>query len=640
MCGIAGAYAFATARLAPADVVGMVQALAHRGPDDAGFASFDAGGRAHAWTPRDDAPPAAPARCTLGNRRLSIFDLSPAGHQPMADPTGRWWIAYNGEVYNHVELRHELEALGHRFRSHCDTEVLLAAFVQWGAACFARMNGMWAAAIYDTREHTLVLSRDRFGVKPLYVHRAPDGLRFGSEVKALLADPAVPRTPDLRTLFDYAARHYRWVDGGRRTFYAGIEHLPPGHTWTVHPDGRVDEERFWDLDATRRRDDLSDEQALEGFRDLFRDAVGLRLRADVPVATLLSGGLDSSSVTVMAAALSDAPVTTFSARFDERDFDEGPYIEATAAAVGADARFVYPRAAELLPTLDRMLDFHDEPVCTATWFAHWLVMEQVAGLGFPVILNGHVGDELFGGYWDHQMYRQLDLLRSGDRDGFEHEQASWLAAHGRDPQEYARTVARIEALEQGRLGPADPLTQYASAVAPEVRAAADVQERPARYADRDVLSERLYQELRYETVPATLRPEDRNSMAFSIESRSPFLDYRLVEFAFSLPGRFKVRDGLGKWIVREGMRGLLPELVRTRRDKQGLVAPAERWYRGEAAVAVREVLASPELRAHGVLDQAEVLRCFDEHAAGHANHYLQIWQWLNLELWMRKAPSA
>jgi len=633
MCGIAGIHASGGARFRAALVEGMTQSLAHRGPDDFGFAAFTPGEEALAWGREGEAGDAV-AKTALGNRRLKILDLSPAGHQPMTDASGDLWLAYNGEVYNYLELREELRGRGHEFRSGCDTEVILHAYAEWGTDCFARFNGMWAIALFDRHSGELVLSRDRFGVKPLYVARLDDGIAFASEVKALLAHPDVPRRPNLRTVYNYAARHYRWVDGHRDTFFDGIEQLPAATYWVVSPEGGIREERFWALDGSRLSE-LSDGEALERFRELFADAVRVRLRADVPVATLLSGGLDSSSVTCMAAHLSDQPVTTFSARFDEDGFDEGRYIEATVRHAGADGRMIHPRSGALLDTLDRMLDAGDEPICTATWFAHWLVMEQVADQGFPVILNGHVGDELFAGYWDHYMYNLADLERR-DRDAFEAEMGAWLENHGRDPAEYPRTLERIGALERGALGPADSLTQYDAAVGDDVRAAAAVPERPDPFAGRDLLTSRLYQELTYETVPATLRPEDRNSMAFSIESRSPFLDYRLVEYAFSLPSRFKIRGGLGKWAIREGMAGILPDEVRLRRDKQGLVAPTERWFRGANHDAVRDVLASPELRDRGLLDQAEVLRVFDEHAAGHANHYMAIWQWLNLELWMRK----
>ena len=250
MCGIAGMHALGAARFDAWLIEAMTESLAHRGPDGAGYAVFG-DGQSTSWTPGEPAPQRH-GRTGLGNRRLKIFDLSPAGHQPMTD--GRRWIAYNGEIYNHVELRAELERLGYRFASSCDTEVALHAFDAWGTRCFARFNGMWAIAIYDQIDGSLVLSRDRFGVKPLYVHRGPSGLVFASEVKALLRHPDVPCEPDLGTIYNYVARHYRWVDGGRDSFYAGIEHFPKGHWWRIDAAGNLEERRFWALDASRSED--------------------------------------------------------------------------------------------------------------------------------------------------------------------------------------------------------------------------------------------------------------------------------------------------------------------------------------------------------------------------------------------------
>ncbi len=634
MCGIAGFYQFGEQPVSAPVLERMTSRLAHRGPDDYGHVIFNDRRQPHAWTL--EASPAAHAKVGLGNRRLKIIDLSPAGHQPMANADRTLWITFNGEIYNYVELRAELKTLGHPFISQTDTEVILTAYAAWGLDCFRRFNGMWALAIYDARDGTLVLARDRWGVKPLYVYQDAEHLVFGSEIKALLACPAVPRRPNYCTLYNYAARHYRWVDGGRDTFFEGIANLPPAHYWKVIPDGRVREVRYWALDPERREVPALDADVLVRFRELFEDAVRLRLRSDVPVGTMLSGGLDSSSVTVMAARLSAAPVTTFSARYDEQEFDEGPYIEATVRHVNADGRFIYPKPGELLDTLQAMLAVHDEPVCTVTWYAHWMVMKEVAGLGFPVLLNGHVGDELFAGYWDHYQYHFADLERD-DPQSFHAEFECWRANHERDPQEYARLKARLAAIERGEVREADAWADYAAALAPDFCARYGMApERPDPFAGRGYLTSRLFKELTYETVPATLRPEDRNSMAFSIETRSPFLDYRLAEFAFALPSRYKIRNGLGKWMIREGLRGILPEEVRTRKDKQGFNAPTVHWFRAESREGVREVLASRSLAERGILDPSKVLRCFDDHVAGRENHYMAIWQWLNLELWMRQ----
>lgn len=627
MCGIAGAYHFRSAPPGAEVLARMAASLAHRGPDDEGQVVLGS--------------------CGLANRRLKIIDLSACGHQPMSNPSGTAWLVFNGEIYNHLELKAELGALGRHCIGRSDTEVILHAYDEWGTNCFARFNGMWALALYDTRDGSLVLSRDRWGVKPLYVYRDAERLVFGSEVKALLAHPDVPRGPNLQTVYNYVARHYRWVDGGSETFFDRVENFPPAQYWKFDRTGRVvARERYWALDPSRQDSGSPDDEVIERFRGLFEDAVRVRLRSDVPLACLLSGGLDSSSVTCVAARLTGRPVTTFSARYAEKEFDEGPYIDATTRHIAADARHIYPRPGNLLETLEDMLAYHDEPVCTVTWFAHWLVMKEVAGSGFPVLLNGHGGDELFAGYWDHYLSNFADL-EGTDPARFSAEYRCWLANHRRDPAEYQRFKSDLDLLASHRTTDADLVTHYAAAVNGDFQAAAaGLPERPNPFAARGRLPAKLYRDLAYETVPATLRPEDRNSMAFSIESRSPFLDYRLAEFAFSLPNHFKIRGGLCKWILREGMKGILPEPVRTRVDKQGFNAPTVHWFRADNRAQVREVLASRSLAERGILDRAEVLRLFDEHVGGGANHYMAIWQWLNLELWMRRTfdsvpqPSA
>lgn len=636
MCGIVGAYHFDGRPISPALLERMTSCLAHRGPDDFGHALFHTDGTVSQW--KEQRPETA-ANVGFGTRRLKIIDLS-AVSQPLSNTERTLWLTFNGELYNYLELRGELSSLGHRFLTMTDTEVVLAAFTEWGDSCFGRFNGMWGLAIYDTRDGSLILSRDRWGVKPLYVHRTAEHLLFASEIKALLLHPSVPRAPDGYTIFNYAARHYRWVDGGRRTFFEGIENVLPGTFWRVDARGRVTEGRYWSLKPDRIASVSGDADVLEQFRNLFEDAVRVRLRSDVPVASMLSGGLDSSSVTCMAAKLSGAPITTFSARYQERAFDEGEYIEDTIRHISADGRFIWPKPGDLLGTLGTMLQAHDEPICTVTWFAHWLVMKEVAGMGFPVLLNGHVGDELFGGYWGHYPYYFADLERDND-PAFHVEYDQWMGNHNRDPQEYPRFKAQLARIHRGEITKADPFTLYPDVVTPDFRSTySALPNRPNPFASRGNLTEKLYDELTYETVPATLRPEDRNSMAFSIETRSPFLDYRLVEYAFALPNRFKIRNGLGKWVIREGMRGIIPEKVRMRTDKQGFNAPTREWYRDQNRMTVREILASRSLRERGILDQDAVLRRFDEHVAGGADHYLAIWQWLNLELWMRQTFDA
>ena len=633
MCGIVGIYHFKDSPISAQVLEQMTSSIAHRGPDDFGYAVFGKNGEVFTW--KDETPPLINGNVAIGNRRLKIIDLSSAGHQPMTIAHDLLWLTYNGEIYNYIELRDELIREGYSFVSHTDSEVILNAYLAWGTNCFSKFNGMWALALYDRRNGSLVLTRDRWGVKPLYVYHDPHQMVFGSELKALFCHPAVPKKPEYFTIYNYVARHYRWVDGSRRTFFDGIQNLPPGHYWIFGKDGNFEEKRYWELKPQVTKGSENEDEVLSQFFDLFSDAVRIRLRSDVPVATMLSGGLDSSSVTCMAARLSSKPITAFSARYAEKEFDEGIYIESTINHVGADSKWIYPKPGELIGTLNEMLEYHDEPVCTVTWFAHWMVMREVAKMNFPVLLNGHVGDELFAGYWDHYLYNFVDLEET-DPVAFEHEFNSWLTNHARNPDEYKQLKVRLNAFAQGRIQPADANSDYGSVVMPAIANYSTPPERPNPFNNRGHLTSRLYLELMYETVPATLRPEDRNSMAFSIETRSPFLDYRLVEFAFSLSNRFKIRDGLGKWLIREGMRGILPEPVRARKDKQGFNAPTAHWFKNENHDAVRSIFASKSLEQHGILNQQEILSRFDEHVRGRANHYQAIWQWLNLELWMRQ----
>src|SRR5437660_6373399 len=278
MCGIVGVFHFNSQPVSAQVLEQMTLSLAHRGPDDFGCVLFDSQRRAHAW--QGDRAPSVGASIGLGHRRLSIIDLSMSAHQPMPNADRSLWLSYNGEIYNYLELRAELAAKGYRFASQGDSEVILNAYSEWGTKCFERFNGMWALAIYDARDGSLLLSRDRWGVKPLYIYRDGKRLVFGSEVKALFRHPGVPCRPNYRTIYNYVARHYRWVDGGAETFYEGIESLPPAHCRKIASDGRSTEECYWALDATRRITPASDGEVLANFRAIFDDAVRLRLRSD------------------------------------------------------------------------------------------------------------------------------------------------------------------------------------------------------------------------------------------------------------------------------------------------------------------------------------------------------------------------
>lgn len=604
----------------------MSHSLAHRGPDDAGLVLLDPGpGGARAFPPGVPSPDWS-ARAGLVHRRLSILDLSPLGHQPCADPSGRYWMSYNGEVYNYLELREDLKAHGHVFHSGTDTEVLLKGFLQWGSDCFRRFNGMWALAIYDRETGVLVLSRDRFGKKPLYFTRANGALVFASEIKALLACPAVEARPNLRKIAAYAGGHYRLVDGAPDSFFEGISQVPPATVLTIDQQGDIRSERYWSLPVGATRSD-SEATLIEEYRGLLEDAVRLRLRSDVPVGLLMSGGLDSTAIAAMALRIQPA-IRAFSGVTGEGYFDESDHVRAMMAHTGISVDFVRPPAEDVWRTLKEMMSFHDEPICTVAWYSLYLLTREIARTGLKVVLTGHGGDELLAGYWDHYHYRFFDLRRQGLDDG--PEVAAWRAQHGRDPVELERERDRIEAahhrpdVERARFFP------HRDALAPAL-AAAIAPTGPEWQAEEE-LTRRLARELLFETVPASLRAEDRNMMAFSLENRVPFLDYRLVEFCFSLPSSLKIRGGLGKWIHRKALAGLLPESILWRKDKTGHNAPLDVWLRTSLRARMEGLLADDHAVNRGVYRPGVLTSLFRAHLAGE-NHAMFFWQYMNLRLW-------
>ena len=624
MCGIAGIFNVSGPPVRFGDIDRMTSALAHRGPDDRGTVVFDLGkGTASA----DSLGRVSEGDAAFGFRRLSIIDLSPKGHQPMTNREGSVWMVFNGEIYNYVELRRELEDLGHSFASTSDSEVALKSFIAWGPGCFSRFNGAWAIAFLDLSDGRLILSRDRFGKKPLYYHAGSGAFVFASEIKALFRHPSVPRAMNRRKVDNYAARHYRYVDNDEESFFEGIYSVPKSSYMVIERDGRRAVSSYWTL-TPASLDGVDEPELVERFRDLLTDAVRIRLRSDVPVGLLLSGGLDSGSIAVLAAA-QNANVTVVSGvTGDGSAYDESEYINEVIRVTGLASRVVRPRPAPLVETLREMLSYHDEPVCTSTWYSLYLMAQEVAEQGIKVVLTGHGGDELVAGYWDHYHYNFYDLRRATGCDSAE--RAAWMSVHGRDPGEYDREKVRIEASVSDRRTEAAALTRYADTLGPETRAA--LNEPLAVSPIAGELSRRLYLELMNETVPASLRAEDRNTMAHSVENRVPFLYYRLAEFSFGLCNHFKIRNGLGKWVLREAMRGLLPEKVRMRCDKTGHNVPAEAWFRGELKTLLDQTISENRPLNRTIYDAAALRRRFDEHQRG-ANHAMFFWQYLNLALW-------
>ncbi|MFO0730922.1 MAG: asparagine synthase (glutamine-hydrolyzing) [Nitrospiraceae bacterium] len=579
----------------------------------------------------------------LAHRRLAIIDLSEAGHQPMASADGRDWITYNGEIYNFVELRQELRELGWSFRSASDTEVLLAAYRQWGLACLDRLNGMFAFALWDGVLRQLVCARDRMGEKPFYYAWKDGRLAFASELKAVL--PAVGAITVNQPLA------YAYLDGGRldytdETFVEQVRQLEPAH-YLLIKDGRLVKGQYWSLPIDRQQTvDESDAAVRERFRVLLSDAVRIRLRSDVAVGSCLSGGLDSSAIVCVTqdflrASASALPrgsyprQKTFSACFAQEHFDERRYIQELVRARGLDAHYTIPDPKELATVVEHLVWQHDEPFGSTSIFAQWAVMRLVSESGVKVVLDGQGADELLGGYHGFFGAYFADLLRAGQWARLFREGQAYRRLHGSVPPQalgnFGRALFPPDVVHGVRCAGSGSRSwmrrefsrQYGNPEPPDPEAADAVASLQRRLLFRQGLR-------------ALLRAEDRNAMAFGVEARLPFLDHRLVEWVSGLETRWKLRDGWTKVLLRESLEGLLPPAIQWRRDKMGFATPEDEWFRGELGRVLADCLEDSRTGSRGYLDIAGARRAWSAHRDGHASIGTTLWRWLNLELWCRQ----
>lgn len=627
MCGIAGFIAIDKSNFDAESVIkNMTNSLAHRGPDDMGFVLLS-------YSPATDRN----YYVAFGHRRLKIIDLSDAGHQPMFNEQGDIGIIYNGEIYNYLELKDELSREGYHFVSTSDTEVLLRAYEKWGVDCFNKFNGMWALAIFDKKRKKVILSRDRFGKKPLYYYRTQDVFIFASEIKAILLHPYVIKEPNYEKIFRYISTNYRYVDIDEESYFKNIFQVPKGHFIEIDDGLNSKPRKYWNLSPISLKNDINDREASEGFLNLFVDSVRIRLRSDVPVGCLLSGGLDSSSIFSVARKILKKPVISFSGITGDVKgiYDESEYIDAVVKETNADSHYIRPEPADIFDTINEMLYFHDEPVCTVTWYSLYLIAKKVRFEYMPVLLNGHGGDELLAGYWDHFHYYFYELEKENKIKLLKEEIMKWKENHGRNPREIETSKKYINKFVSGEISGMSRFPDYSQCFNNDILRLYK-KDISLKCSGGSLLSSRLYCELFFETVPASLRAEDRNTMSQSIESRSPWLDYRLVEYCFSLPDKFKIRKGLGKWILRESMRGILPEVVRTRKDKAGFIAPADIWFRTVNRNQIQSLMHSGTLEKRGLFNIQKLDGIFKEHLEGLKNHQMFLWQLINLELWFRR----
>jgi asparagine synthase (glutamine-hydrolysing) len=616
MCGIAGIIS-TRERVDRCLLADMRDVLAHRGPDDAGL-----------WTSAD-------GRVGLANRRLAILDLSPAGHMPMCD--GDLCITYNGEIYNYVELRDELSRHGHRFRTSSDTEVLLKAYRQWGLSFLTRLNGMFAFALWDSSRNRLVMARDRFGEKPFYYTEASalGSFAFASEIKALLKYPHLSRNVNDAAIFRYLVLGQ--VDGDEQTFFANVQQLRPAHA-LVWEDGKIRTERYWDIDADKLIHYNEPRDYGEHFRDLFLDAVRLRLRSDVAVGTSLSGGLDSSSVVCAVQSVWNGsgpnPQCTFSARYAEGETDEGQFIQAVVEHTRVRDYHTWITAADLCGELERFIYHQDEPVAHTSPFAQWKVYDLARKHGVTVLLDGQGADEFLAGYHPPSFGgRFMGLLRQGAFLGLFSELNAYRKNHGSlltGLRYLSGVLLSPELAVKARMRYYDT----ADIVNPSwIRRHLPACIESGRVRQfRTPLKSILFDTLTRTSLPGLLRYGDRNSTAHSREARLPFLDHRLVEYVYAVPDEQIISGGVTKLILRRAMHDLLPPLVRDRQDKIGFSTPEGLWFRGQLRPWLEQKV--DEAKGRGIVQTASADRHWAGLLAGKGRS-ANVWRIANLEAWMQ-----
>ncbi|TIX49966.1 XrtA/PEP-CTERM system amidotransferase [Alteraurantiacibacter aquimixticola] len=622
MCGIAGIFHCGTIKpVDPARVERMCDALAHRGPDGSGV-----------WT--------APG-VGLGHRRLSIIDIA-GSPQPMHSADERHVISFNGEIYNFRALRRELEGLGAEFRTDGDTEVILAAYQRWGTDCLSRLHGMFAFAIYDRKDRTLFLARDRFGVKPLFMAMLSDGsMAFASELKGLLAHPLLRREVDPRAIEDYMTWGYV---PDHSSILRGVEKLPAGHFRLLkHDAAPADPQQYWDISFAERRKGKPRDLEAELLHHL-REAVTSRMVSDVPLGAFLSGGVDSSSVVAMMAEASRDPVRTCSIGFDVAAVDETSHAAKVAQLFGTDhvSREV---GSDQFDAIDDIAAMFDEPFADASALPTWRVC-QLARENVTVALSGDGADEAMAGYrrqvFHHHEERARRLLPAQLREKVigplaqAWPKADWAprplrakstlqALAGTGPQAYALALGTVPPAIRASLYGEDFRRQIGDYRA-EHALEKVMRDAPARSG----LDAAQYADLKFWLPGDILTKVDRTSMSVSLEAREPLLDHRLVEFAASLPEGLRVKGKQGKWLLKKAMERYLPADI-LYRSKQGFVTPIAEWLRGPLQGQTRAIAASSALARTGWFDRAQLSRIAEAHISGRSDHSRLLWQLIMLD---------
>lgn len=605
MCGIVGLFGFEDSTL----LRNMLNAIKHRGPDDEGVFSDDT--------------------VSLGIRRLAIVDIE-HGNQPIHNEEKTVWIVFNGEIYNYPEVRDELIKLGHRFDSNSDTETIVHAYEEWGIDCLQKLNGMFAFAIWDKNKKRLFLARDRIGVKPLYYCGSPNRFLFASEIKALITNPEIPRKPNNRAIYNFLLTGFQSSIG--ETFFLNIKELPLGYYMTVDQNN-LTLKKYWHLDAFGPDESKTDECYASQFRELLLDAIKIRLPANLAIGSFLSGGLDSTSIVCLAnsilkssnkSAVKDhAPQKLFSAFYHEAIADERPFIEEVSRLVATKIDYVFPSDTVRIEDLKAFVYYMDEPVTVLNYYAYWCLARITKGQ-VKVTFSGQGPDEFLAGHADHFEVYVKELWRRKKIKPLLTECISGLSRYG--PVSVVKRIVEMLTLRKTRLE---------ELLNPKFTALYKPNSTTKKH---DTLRTALLFDFTHNRLPMHLRVGDRVSSAFSTETRCPYLDYRIVEYSFSLPETQKIKNGWSKYVLRNAVRGFIPESVR-KRKKLGTPVPTDRWM-NDLHQEISRIFSSNRFRKREYFNHAQILDIYNRYHSGKLRRsdrkfYQDIlWRILNLELWL------
>lgn len=649
MCGIAGIVS-TNKHINPELIVNMTDMINYRGPDGYGYLSCNLSNKeVKTFDSLTELDQDTTTNIFFGHRRLSIIDLSEAGKQPMSYANDKYWIIYNGEIYNYIEIKEELLKKGYKFKSTTDTEVILASYCEWGIDCLKKFNGMWSFAILDIVKNTIFCARDRFGIKPFYYNFSNGIFSFGSEIKQLNNLPWIKKEVNIGELFDFIAFN-RYGCNSENTLFDNIFDLRGGHYLIIDLNCNISSEikpvMWWDINLSEKSFFNNEEECFDKFYDLFNSAVSLRLRSDVEVGSCLSGGLDSSGIVCMIDNMNKKQnnnnlLKTFTSQSEHTEYDETMYANEVISKTQVKPYFMTPSPERLFKEIDNLVWHQDEPFLSTSIFASWCVYNLIGNNGIKVTLDGQGPDEILGGYlFAVYQYFLLDTFQHSGFNRFKQELFSIKQDLNLSYFDILKNILKIES--HGR---------YPKFMIPSLSKAKNIFNKDIYYEgvkksfvinnfvnsideskkkNTGVFNYTLYNSVKYDSLPGILRQADRNSMAFSVEARFPFLDHRLVEYVFSLPNKMKIRNGLTKFVYREALKNLLPEKIYNRKSKLGFETAEPYWMRNFTHILKNQINSNlSDFCNLGLINQS-----IDNFHNQKSNYNTIFWKYYSFSKWL------